>query len=343
MGIRAIDLFAGAGGLSHGLTKAGIEVKLGIDLDPACAFPYQSNHSADFMLADVASVPLKELTSYLRGGEHTLVAGCAPCQPFSTYSQGRKNYKSSKWRLLNAFSGIVESVKPTFVTMENVSSLRNQSVFQRFVRRLRDLKFHVWYGEVDCRQYGIAQTRRRLVLLASQMGAIEILPPTHPDQDQWRTVRDTIGTLPALEAGQASRSDLLHRCSKLSDLNLRRMQASRPGGSWKDWPRELRAKCHTRETGNRFISVYGRMRWDSPSPTITTQCFGFGSGRFGHPQQDRAISLREAALLQSFPKTYRFVEQEEFFMGEVGRLIGNAVPPRLGEIIGKSLVAHASR
>ena len=178
------------------------------------------------------------------------------------------------------------------------------------------------------------------MLLASKLGEIHLLTPEESGTRR-QTVRDAIGELPPLEAGGKDPHDPLHQCSMLSPLNLRRIQASRPGGTWHDWPEELIAECHKKDTGSTYGSVYGRMRWDEPSPTMTTQFYGFGNGRFGHPEQDRAISLREGALLQTFPRKYQFMPKGALInQRAIGRMIGNAVPVRLGEIIGRSLMRH---
>jgi DNA (cytosine-5)-methyltransferase 1 len=156
------------------------------------------------------------------------------------------------------------------------------------------------------------------------------------------TVRSAIGHLRPIEAGEADPNDRLHSASKLSDLNMRRIRASSPGGTWREWDRSLLAACHRKESGGSYPSVYGRMEWDSPAPTITTQCFGYGNGRFGHPEQDRAISLREAAILQTFPEGYKFLgDGERPSFSKFGRLIGNAVPVRLAEVVAKSVLQHA--
>ena len=161
------------------------------------------------------------------------------------------------------------------------------------------------------------------------------------DQVRTMTVRETIGSLPPIKAGERDPQDELHTASSLSPLNLSRIRVSRPGGTWRDWPEELQASCHRKDTGATYPSVYGRMEWDRPAPTITTQCFGYGNGRFGHPEQDRAISLREAAMLQTFPESYAFAPPgAPIKFNKMGRLIGNAVPVRLGEVIARSLVGH---
>jgi DNA (cytosine-5)-methyltransferase 1 len=223
--------------------------------------------------------------------------------------------------------------------MENVPQLADHAVFQDFVGSLTG--YHTWWGVVDCASYGIPQTRKRLVLLASRLGCEGLrLEPTHTTPI---TVRDMIGGLPEISAGGKDPNDTLHYASSLSDLNLQRIVASVPGGTWRDWPESLQAACHRKSSGATYPSVYGRMEWDKPGPTITTQCFGYGNGRFGHPTQNRAISLREAAMLQTFPADYEFSPPgTPVRFSKLGRLIGNAVPVRLGEVIAETLVCHVS-
>jgi DNA (cytosine-5)-methyltransferase 1 len=221
--------------------------------------------------------------------------------------------------------------------MENVPQLVHHAVFARFLEDLAG--YDISWSVVDCAQYGVPQTRKRLVLLGSRLGPVSLLSPNR--RVKLRTVRDAISKLRPLAAGEADPHDTLHSACRLSPLNLNRIKASRPGGTWRDWAPALRAKCHAKDTGKTYPSVYGRMEWDAPAPTITTQCFGFGNGRFGHPEQHRAITLREAAILQTFPRDYRFVaDGTPVKFSVMGRLIGNAVPVRLGEVIAKSLVRH---
>ena len=236
------------------------------------------------------------------------------------------------------FARLVEATKPDVVTMENVPTVAKHSVFHDFVDTLKRLKYHVWYSVVDSSEYGVPQTRRRMVLLASQLGAIEMIKPTH---EKPRTVRQAIGRLRHLRAGESAPRDKLHAASALSDKNLRRIEASKPGGTWRDWPKRLVADCHRAKTGRTYPGVYGRMEWDKPAPTMTTQCHGFGNGRFGHPEQNRAISLREAAILQSFPRDYAFIPKNgDVYFSVLGRLIGNAVPVDLGRAIARSINTH---
>ena len=339
IGISAIDLFCGAGGLTHGFEKAGLPVNVGYDIDPVCKFPYEYNNKAKFILKSVEDIESMELAKHFPICHLKVLAGCSPCQPFSNYSKRYKN-SSSKWKLLYYFARLIKECMPDIVTMENVPQLQQNQVFEEFITKLKKFKYFITFYRVNCQDYGIPQNRKRLVLFASKFGNIDLIPP-NCDQDNYKTVRKTIEHLEALSAGQSSKIDPLHQCSKLSALNLRRIRASKPGGTWRDWPKNLIAKCHTKSSGKSYPSVYGRMEWDSPSPTITTQCFGFGNGRFGHPEQDRAISLREAALLQTFPHKYQFFPpNKSFVFTDIGRLIGNAVPVKLGQVVAKSILKH---
>jgi DNA (cytosine-5)-methyltransferase 1 len=338
--IQAIDLFCGVGGLTRGLADAGIDVRLGVDVDPACEYPYTANNDALFLLESVEKVNAEHLASYYDKGAIKLLAGCAPCQTFSTYNQ-KADDKDGRWWLLSHFSRLVKEILPDLVTMENVPGLQDQAVFKLFVNNLRRLDYHVWYNVVDCSEYGIPQQRNRLVLLASKFGEIQLMEPIAKTEKEKCTVWDAIGSLPPIEAGSCDPNDSLHKASSLTELNLRRIKASKPSGSWRDWPEELIADCHKKHSGKTYPSVYGRMSWSEPAPTMTTQFFGFGNGRFGHPEQNRAISLREGAILQSFPSNYKFIAPgEKIFQKAIGRLIGNAVPVKLGEVIGCSMNKH---
>lgn len=336
--VRAIDVFCGVGGLTRGLEKAGIDVRIGVDIDPACRFPYTANNDAKFLLKSVEDLSRSDLKAATAASGYKLLAGCAPCQPFSTYRQ-KAGRSDDRWNLLREFERLAEEIRPDFITMENVPNLERQAIFRKFVANLEQQKFHVSYEVVDCAQFGVPQQRERLVLLASKLGPIKLLRPKRNRKP--KTVRQAIGDLPSIEAGGVCKRDSLHQSSELSKLNLRRIRASKPGGSWRDWDKRLVADCHKRKTGKTYPGVYGRMEWDEPAPTMTTQYFGFGSGRFGHPKQNRGISLREGAILQSFPRSYKFVAcGDPVYRKTVGRLVGNAVPVKLAEAIGKSILFH---
>ena len=336
--VSAVNLFCGAGGLTHGLISGGIDVRAGFDLDPACRFPFEANNSATFVESDVKDLAGSDVLKCFDNDRITLLAGCAPCQPFSSYSQsGRSSRGSKDWQLVSKFGHLIKEVKPDLVTMENVAQLAAHPVFSEFLEFLEGYSTH--WSIVECSALGVPQSRKRLVLLASRFGSAALkIRPTHASV---RTVRETIAELPSIKAGGTDPTDHLHTASRLSPLNMRRIQASTPGGTWRDWDESLRASCHLKDTGSTYPSVYGRMEWDEVSPTITTQCFGYGNGRFGHPVQDRAISLREAAMLQTFPRSYQFVDQDDTIrFNKLGRLIGNAVPVRVGEVIAETFRAH---
>lgn len=338
--IKAVDLFCGAGGLTRGLEKAGIDVVFGVDVDPACEYPFHYNNRANFVLKPVEKLKASDFSSAFNKAGFTLIAGCAPCQPFSTYSQGWSSPDDERWNLLERFGHLVRRIQPDFVTMENVPRLEKQDVFRKFVSLLVREGFEVSHSVVNCADYGVPQQRQRLVLLASRHGPIELIKPTRRPEN-YLTVEDAIGSLPALDAGETCKSDPLHQACELSPLNLKRIRASKPGGTWRDWNKKLIADCHKKSSGKTYPGVYGRMSWDQTAPTVTTQYYGFGNGRFGHPEQDRAISLREGAILQSFPRGYKFVPTgAPISRKSIGRLIGNAVPVKLGEAIGKSIVKH---
>jgi len=338
--ISGIDLFCGVGGLTHGLVNGGIEITAGVDIDSNCKFPYTTNNRALFIEKDLRALTSNDIIPLYKKNTLRLLAGCAPCQPFSTYNRGNKIAVKNdrKWDLLLDFGRLAQEIQPDFVTMENVPQLVSHSVFTRFCEYLAG--YYIWHQVIDCVDYGVPQTRKRLVLLASKHGPIQLIPPTHANGKQ-RSVHDVISMLPRISAGESYASDPLHTSSALSDTNLQRIKMSKPGGSWRDWPAELRAKCHLKNSGKTYPSVYGRMDWNLPAPTITTQCFGFGNGRFGHPDQDRAISLREAAIIQTFPIDYQFIPSgSPVRFNVLGRLIGNAVPVRVGEVISQSFHEH---
>lgn len=341
--IEVVDLFCGIGGLSYGMKSKGFKILEGIDLDATCKYAYETNNEAKFVYKDIRKVTKDDILPLYSKKAIKVLAGCAPCQPFSSYAFKNKIKDPNKYDLLYEFGRLLEEVQPDIVTMENVIQIlvfKEKPVLQDFIHRLNSLNYKVDVNQVYCPNYGIPQTRKRLVLLASRLGDIKLIPPTHT-KDNYVTVQDTIGNLPPLEAGESCPTDALHRCRALSPLNMQRIMATPYGGSWKDWPKELLLECHKKEGGKSFGSVYGRMVWNEPAPTMTTECTGIGNGRFGHPEQNRAISAREAALIQTFPAIYKFFPNEqEVSLAKASRYIGNAVPPRLGEVIAESIKHH---
>ena len=340
-----IDLFCGAGALTHGFILEGFTVVAGLDADKSCKYAYETNNSgATFIEKMIEDVDAAELNQWYPEGDVKILVGCAPCQPFSAYNKGKRN-KDDKWKLLDNFSDLISQIEPDIVSMENVPNLttfRNGKIYRDFVNRLEKDYIVTECLRVSCLDYGIPQQRERLVLFASKpkYGKIELLDPTHTP-DKYEKVRNVISDLEPLRAGKTNPNDPYHKAAGLSELNLHRIKASKEGGTWRDWPDELVAPCHKKESGNSYSSIYGRMTWDAPSPTITTQCCGFGNGRFGHPQQNRAISLREAARLQTFPDNYEFIHPDESHsITTISRFIGNAVPIELARVIARSIKPH---
>jgi DNA (cytosine-5)-methyltransferase 1 len=343
MRLKVVDLFCGIGGLSYGFKAQGFDVLAGIDSDASCRFAYEKNVGADFISADIRTVSGTKVNRLFgkRGDGYRVLIGCAPCTPFSMYSGRYRKGKSTdaRWQLLEEFSRLIRESKPDVVSMENVPRLTRYPVFDKFVTDLEAAGYAVTYAKIRSDHYGVPQRRARLVLIASRWGEVPLPKPTHRNCPV--TVREAIGQLPKIAAGVPCPTDRLHITRRLSPRNLERLRATGEGGSWKDWDQRLQLKCHKKAGGKSFRSVYGRMKWDSPGPVITTQCLGIGNGRFGHPEQDRAISVREAALLQTFPKKFEFVPDDEPLNGmQLARQIGNAVPVKLGHVIAKAIKSH---
>jgi DNA (cytosine-5)-methyltransferase 1 len=342
--IKVIDLFCGIGGLTHGLIKEGLDVVAGIDNDSSCKFGYEYNNKTQFIDSDILKVTAEQINELFgtKKGTIRVLAGCAPCQPFSRLNI--KKVTEKQLEPLGKFAQLVKETQPDIVSMENVSGLANTKkypVFANFLKTLEDSGYKYKYEVVDVSEFGVPQKRKRLVLLASKFGEISLIKRTHKDNRV--TVRDVIKHLQPIKDGEVSKTDPLHRSRKLDPVNLKRIKATpHDGGNSDSWSEDLMLECHKKDSGKTYSgTVYGRMRWDEPSPTMTTQCVGLGNGRFGHPTQNRAISLREAAIFQTFPETYKFVEPDKaLVVAKVAKFIGNAVPVRLGSVIGKSIKTH---
>lgn len=342
--VSVVDLFCGAGGLSFGFFQEGFSIAAGIDLDVTCRYAFETNNHALFLCQNVAHLNAETVGELFPTGARRVLIGCAPCQPYSPYSRKyKRNNDDPKWNLLIDFAKLIVDLKPDVVSMENVPYLltfRKGQIFCEVVSCLEEAGYHVAFDKLYGPAYGLPQERTRLVLLASRLGPIELPPPTH-SPTQYVTVDEVIGGLKPIAAGNVDTEDPLHRARKLSPLNLERIRASRPGGTWRDWPEHLVAPCHRRPSGRTFQAVYGRIAGDRPAPTLTTQFCRFGSGRFGHPIQDRALSLREGAMLQGFPRDYVFVPPEEKVQFAVlGRMIGNAVPVAIARAVARTVKSH---
>ncbi|MFC6756763.1 MULTISPECIES: DNA cytosine methyltransferase [Haloarcula] len=355
MKITAVDLFCGSGGLSYGLEQAGISVLKGIDYDPDCAYPYEQNLDGEFRQLNAESLaqdpePIARMFPW--DSDVKVLAACAPCQPYSTmgHEKDKSHEDHDKWGRLKDVKKIVEYVEPDVVVTENVLQVRNDSVYEEFIEFLEDSGYFVNSDEnkkVYCPEYGIPQKRKRWVVMASKVGPISLPDPMYEDESEYPTAREAIGHLPSLQAGETHPDHDLHRSRTLSKKNLERIENIEPGEDWRVWEERglehLLADCHKKASGRSYKAPYSRMRPDEPAPTITTQFYNYGSGRFGHydTDQNRAISLLEGALLQTFPEDYDFYDEwDDVGVKNLGRLIGNAVPPLLAEHIGRGILEH---
>ncbi len=345
-GVKVFDFFSGCGGASRGFQDAGMEVVFALDSDDDAKSTFEKNFpSAHFEHADIRQTTVDSVLGFVQAQEPhpVLFCGCAPCQPFTKQNTSRPEPdEDDRVPLLLQFLRFIECCEPDIVFVENVPGIQNPrrdaEPLSGFVRGLREAGYgEPAYGAVSLKKYGVPQSRRRLLLLASRHGPLELPLETHgpeTDNPKYDTVRDWIEELPEIVAGQTHPDVPDHRAARLSDRNLRRIQATPEGGGNRDWPDDLRLECHRQSKG--YSDVYGRMSWDRPASGLTTRCISYSNGRFGHPQQDRAISVREAACLQTFPMDYEF----DGSLSSMARQIGNAVPVRLATVFGHHVNEH---
>lgn len=351
--IAAFDFFCGCGGTSRGFQNAGIEIAFALDIDPDVKSTFTLNFpETTFCHKSITKLTDSDLQPTIDKHKdcYKLFCGCAPCQPFTkqnTESPKRDTRKS----LLSQFAIIIEKFKPDFVFVENVPGLQKVPKYKRgpfpaFKKLLEKMCYHITYGVVAAQDYGAPQLRRRFVLLASKHGEICIPAPSHgKDRDNpYKTVRNSIADLPNIAAGETFKDPRIsnHRAADLSELNMKRIKASvHDGGGRNNWPKELWPECYTRtnengETHPGHTDCYGRLWWDKPATGLTTRCISYSNGRFGHPEQDRAISVREAARLQGFDDAFEFTGS----LSSMARQIGNAVPVDLSFAMGNQFVKH---
>jgi len=240
------------------------------------------------------------------------------------------------------FARLIHGLEPEIVLMENVPAVKSKDVFLNFVAALEDKNYEVTYKTINCFDYGVPQARKRVILIASKLGRIDILPPEKLNITK-KTVQDAIGHLPPIEAGETDKSDVLHKAAALSERNYKRICIIKPGDTWKKLPPELLAPRQKKPDYDVYLDAFSRLFWDKPAKTITTRFTYYGGGFFGHPEQNRGLSMREGALLQGFPGDYVFTTPgEPVYTENISRLIGNAVPPPLAYAIGKSILHHLS-
>ncbi|PTQ51376.1 MAG: DNA-cytosine methyltransferase [Hydrogenibacillus schlegelii] len=347
-----IDLFSGSGGVTLGFKNRGFRVLAAVEIDPVAAETYRLNHPEVILFErDVRTVDPSEMMDVcgLRPGELTVLSVCAPCQPFSVQNRSKK--EDPRVTLILEALRFVRSMKPEFVFFENVPGLyrgRYRDVLEELIRGLE----YEGYGisgpkVVDAADYGVPQFRKRLIMLAASGGRVLPFPePTHASPETarqtgkkpWRTVREAFRGLPPLRSGEKDENDPLHRARKHRPVAMERLKyIPKDGGSRHSLPSHLQLSCHVGDGNLGFHDVYGRMEYDRPSNTLTTGCTNLTKGRFAHPEQDRAITPREAARLQTFPDDYRFAGSYE----QISAQIGNAVPVLLAEVFAQTFREHS--
>ena len=342
MTLTAVDLYAGGGGLTVGMKRAGFAVVAAVEIEAHAYATYRANHpEVKALRQDVKTISGRELLEVTENGRIDLLAGCPPCQGFTslTAKYGRDDHRNT---LIFEMARLAEEMRPRAIMMENVPGLasKGRQLYGTLKQRLQGLGYDLTEDVLQVADYGVPQFRRRLVLLGGLGFRIELPTQTHARSGQdglprWRTVRDTIEHMAepdtltdAKRRGDVRQTDW-HIVRTLSPENLKRIKAARVGKSWPDIPENLRPPCH-QGVYRGFTNVYGRMAWDQPAPTITGGCTTFSKGRFGHPLEDRTISVREAALLQTFPADYLF---DTPYMDYVCNVIGNALPCDFAEMV----------
>ena len=344
--LRAVDFFCGAGGMTYGLRSAGINVLGGVDNEEQCRTTYETNNDpAIFLHNDITKLSFEELIEVFDicvDDPNLVFVGCSPCQYWSKIQTSRIKSEKSAF-LLKEFQRFVDYFLPGFIVLENVPGLKTnqRSYLPSFLKFLEEQGYHYAQDIVDAQFYDVPQHRRRYLLIASRHFSQVCLPEPKGKPIHVSSVLGPKHNFPAIPAGHVDSSDFMHTTAALSEKNLRRLRLTPPDGgtrmAWKDDP-ELQISAY-KGKDDCFRDVYGRMYWNRPAPTITTRFHSLSNGRFGHPEEDRALSLREGAVLQSFPPDYRFTASS---LSGIARQIGNAVPPALARHIGQTLLRMVS-
>lgn len=333
--LKAVDFFCGAGGVSCGFKQANIEILGGIDIDPKCKKTYEKNIKAPYLNIDISNYPVKKLGKALgfkKNQNDLIFVACSPCQYYSNITSNKS--KSIKTRyLLSDFQEFVLYYKPAYVFIENVPGIENKigSPLKKFKKILRKNGYNFDEEKLNAKNYGVPQNRLRYVLIASRVKNIKI---NRKSLKTHVTVQKAIGDTQVFSPIKHSNKDITdfqHTTAFITEININRLKHTPiNGGDKRSWPKKIMLKSSKNYEGH--YDVYGRMFWDKPSPTITTKFRSISNGRFGHPEQNRAISLREGATLQSFPLKFTFYSSSEV---AIARMIGNAVPPKMAKTIGE--------
>jgi DNA (cytosine-5)-methyltransferase 1 len=342
--LKAIDFFCGGGGMSFGMKRSGINILAGIDNDDSCKNTYEANLGKNkFICADVFNLQESDLQNKLNiktNDDNLILIGCSPCQFWSIINTSKKKSEKSK-NLLIEFERFVKYFLPGYVVVENVPGVlkrKEESGLGKFINWLEDNHYNVHFEIHNTNDFGVPQNRKRFTLVATRIGKDKIFPK--PDKENRLVVKDVLGIsngFPSINAGHKDKTDYLHTSSNLSKLNTKRLEKVKKNGGnrlgFSSDP-ELQLPCYIGKD-NQFTDNYGRLFWDKPSPTITTKFYSISNGRFAHPEENRALSLREGATLQSFPKDYKFIGTS---IGTIAKQIGNAVPPEYAKRIGKAII-----
>jgi len=340
--LKAIDFFCSGGGMTCGLSQAGVDVIAGVDNDPTCKETYEINNpSSKYLLYDIKKLKEEELQKLLglkKNDPDLILVGCSPCQYWSIIRTDKTKARKSK-NLLSEFQRFVTYFKPGYVLVENVPGIltrKNKSGLDKFINILKSNDYSVYYDCVNMNEYGVPQKRRRFTLIASRLHGEDEIPK--PQTTQRTILSEYLGKnngFPQINAGNRDNSVFNHSTAFISDINLKRIErTTKNGGSRSDWEKDRELK-RINYKGNGFPDNYGRMCWNKPAPTITTKFLSVSNGRFGHPVENRGISLREGATLQTFPKEYAFPHKS---IHVSARIIGNAVPPLYARNIAENII-----
>jgi DNA (cytosine-5)-methyltransferase 1 len=338
--LKAVDFFCSVGGVSLGFQQAGIEVLGGIDIDKSCKETYEKNIKAKFLPEDVSNLEKEKVGDFFgiqRNQDDLIFVGCSPCQYYSNIKTDKKKSKATRL-LLADFQEFVEYYRPGYVFIENVPGLdyNTESPLGKFKSFLSESGYVFDDDVLNAKYFGVPQSRRRYILVATRIKKKIKLPKEDPANI--KTVRQAIGDynkFPPIEQGTKDSTSYVHSAAGLREINLSRIRAtSHDGGSRSDWTDDiLPVPCYKNHDGH--TDVYGRLNWNLPAPTITTKFVSYSNGRYGHPEQDRALSLREGATLQSFPENFVFCSDSQ---GTIAKMIGNAVPPNLAKEIAEAII-----
>lgn len=343
--LKAIDFFAGIGGVTRGFLNAGIDVIAGIDIDETCKSTYETNNirpngfCSEFICEDITKINVTSIQKLVSPRDKLVVIGCAPCQPFTKITKNL-NSRTKERGLLQSFAEIILKLKPEYLFLENVQGLnspKNKEVLKDFLDALRP-DYELIPQIVNSINFGIPQSRKRIIMFGKRNSYIEFPKPTHGFDGKKKkplTLYQAIGSLPEINAGEQHPKLKTHVCAKLDVVNIKRLSfQKKPGDIMDKWPSDLQLKSRKLKDYKGHRDVYGRLWWDKPSVTLTTKFVSISNGRFAHPEQNRGLSILEGLLLQSFPKNYKMLSP---FLRQQSKQIGNAVPVKLAEAFAKKI------